>query len=276
MKKLQTFFAIILIFLLFGCTNNPKEDKSIQETSKTNNEVFNQKEENKEIENLVEEVTWEGEWVRNQHSEPGYLNIYNKTGNQFSFELEVSNGARTGSIEETATIEEKYAKFETNQGCKGIFTLKEEKITVETNESCSYYAGMGVVFEGTYEFGLTKITQPNLLELGIFKTETQHNEFEQLVGNSYEAFATSSQEIQQIEDLDNFNAIVYANGVPGLYTFMETIIMYNEEYIWAAYIDEDLFVRFFTNDNRFRKQLPKTIENWKSRFPDYAVIFINQ
>jgi len=72
--------------------------------------------------------------------------------------------------------------------------------------------------------------------------------------------------------LDGTGAIVKRMGVRGLFTYVESIVMVNEQgEMWAATIDGDV-VRYFTNTNQ-KDKLPLTIEKWRERFLYRKVIF---
>ena len=49
-----------------------------------------------------------------------------------------------------------------------------------------------------------------------------------------------------------------------------------KDQIWAAVIDSDLdAVKYFTNVSLYVKKLPRTIDNWRERFREKRVLFMN-
>ena len=108
---------------------------------------------------------------------------------------------------------------------------------------------------------------------GIFTGVAEENDFISLVGRDYDNFLTSFALITMKQDLDGFNAKVFAGNVRGLFTIKEAIIMINDNgAIWAAVIDGNQ-VKFFTN-SKGEQVLPKTVEKWRERFKEKDVLFI--
>ena len=79
-------------------------------------------------------------------------------------------------------------------------------------------------------------------------------------------------DIGELENLDEkVTARVVFGAIAGLYTIMESVVMFNSVgQMWVAYID-DQTVRYFTNVPAYRNFLPKTIENWRRAFSDKPV-----
>ncbi|AIF54184.1 hypothetical protein [Pelosinus sp. UFO1] len=112
-----------------------------------------------------------------------------------------------------------------------------------------------------------------LQSMGIFTSVAEENEFISLVGRDYDKFLTSFALITSKQDLDGFNAKVFAGNVRGLFTIKEAIIMINGNgTIWAAVIDGNQ-VKFFTN-SKGEQVIPKTVEKWRERFKEKEIILI--
>ena len=62
-----------------------------------------------------------------------------------------------------------------------------------------------------------------------------------------------------------------------MFTASEAIIMVDaKDQIWVAVIDSDLdAVKYFTNVSLYVKKLPRTIDNWRERFREKRVLFMN-
>lgn len=56
---------------------------------------------------------------------------------------------------------------------------------------------------------------------------------------------------------------------------MEGIVMLSSEGgIWAAYLDDN-DIKYFTNDINWKTKIPKTIDNWRSRFQQVEIKYIS-
>ena len=114
-------------------------------------------------------------------------------------------------------------------------------------------------------------------DVSIFKNNDEINAFEKLVGEKYvKLFTSSFQRVVEEEDIDHFNARVYTGGVTGMYTSQEGIIIIGfQNKIWAAAIDDDDTIRYFTNVSADTNRLPQAIEKWRDNFRDKKIIFMN-
>ena len=80
------------------------------------------------------------------------------------------------------------------------------------------------------------------------------------------------QRVSLQENLDK-NTRIIAGGIKGMFTVVESIVCLNDEGdVWCAYIDGDV-VRYFTNVITDIEKLPKTFEEWRSRFIEKEVIY---
>lgn len=225
-----------------------------------------------------------GEWNARSRSnwEKGTLDIGAVTKTDFGFYVFIQNGAYMGEAEGVAVIKGSTAEFnDAEHKCRLSFQRQGRDLELdEDGEGCSYYRGAGAYFGGVYTrdpvvptLDLSKKNRTALTEAGVFEDAERERAFAALVGPSYGLFVDSFQTIEEREDLDGAGAKVYAGGVRGLYTIMEGIIMVGPNgRLWAAVIVGQE-VRYFTNVPSSKKKLPKTIEQWRQRFPDKKVIY---
>ncbi|MGZ8174461.1 MULTISPECIES: hypothetical protein [Methylobacter] len=222
---------------------------------------------------------WWGRW-KNDSDGLGFggaLNIREVCATGFLFDLSVFNGSHSGEITSYARLVAQdlaYARVENGpEGEVGEIQFRRElsgdrqTIRVEETSSCLYYHGMGVQFFGNF----VHVLEP-LFDYG-FLNELEMMSLARLTGEYYESLRVRFQGIGESECLDSFEAKVIHGGVRGLYTIMEGIIMSGSRgELWAAYLDDDV-VKYFTTESKWKEQLPKTIENWRSRFSEKPVTF---
>ncbi len=186
-----------------------------------------------------------------------------------------NSGSNTGEISCVANlISENSALFQ-KEGCNVRFELENDLLNI-TTDNCMHYGGIGVFFDGIYrnEENFQQIDYP-LIKNGIFTTISEEIKFSELVGNDYELFKNSMHLVGEGNDVDRLGAKVFYGSIRGLFTLAESIIMYTETgEFWAAAIDNDI-VKYFTNSPQYIRSLPKTIENWRERFLDKKVAFMN-
>ena len=144
------------------------------------------------------------------------------------------------------------------------------------------FGGMGVTFSGRFVNSkrLPKEEKKETLASLKILNEQQDAIFSKLVDTSYQRFVNSTQLTEDRagdKDLDpDLHVTVIASGVRGLYTFMENIIMIDKSNtIWAAVINDEK-VYYFTTNKDYAEKLPNTIEDWRSRFKDYPVIYMSK
>jgi hypothetical protein len=87
-----------------------------------------------------------------------------------------------------------------------------------------------------------------------------------------------TERMQMIElgatDADGLGAFVFPGAVPGLYTVMEGFVMVEPGgRLWVAYIDDEE-VKYFTNDAASLSKPPKTLEQWRGRFEEKALVAV--
>jgi uncharacterized protein len=218
---------------------------------------------------------WGGEWTRlgSRAMDGASLTVKNVSSRQFDFQLSAFSGSHTGEVEGSAQVTDAvHAEYQDQEGCHLAFLLSGEKIAVSASEGCFYHAGAGVFFDGDYGRGQLAASEPTLQDYGIL-TAPQEQAFKQLVGKDYPLFAETFQLINEEQDLDGLQARVYSAGVKGMFTLMEAILMVCPDgSLLAAVIDDDK-VKYFSSHPQYKTRLPKTIEQWRSRFSDKAVVF---
>lgn len=240
----------------------------------------------KEIVSPFDQQGWTGDWHLNGIWDSGLLVIGNVGKDTFEFGLQVFRSGHVGVLEGEAAYSGKEARFHykmdwADEPCKMTFRKETDSITVEQLSSslaCGF--GMRAYAGGTYDSELKKLKAT--LEYGgeedPFDNQEQHDAFLRLVGQDYyDLFAFNMQVYGAQENQDAFSAKVVTGMVVGLFASNEAIIMTDQSgHIWAATIDFEEgegIIRYFTNDKKYKKRLPKTIETWKERFGDYRVSF---
>jgi len=224
--------------------------------------------------------SWIGKWqkLQEENQRNGELEISSISGDSIKFLLSASSGGNSGEIEGIAIVEGnigKYSYSDEFDDCIIDFYLYNDSLIEVSQKKGNCSAGLSVTYSGNYRNKKLVIKEKkfDLINLGIFKNETENNIFKKLVSNNYSLFVESTQVTSEDEDLDNLNARVYSSGVNGLYTFMENIIMIDESNnIWAAVINDDK-VYYYTNSKEYIDEIPKTIDNWRERFKDYEIIY---
>ncbi len=235
---------------------------------------------------------WTGDWFFNDLWAGGFLLIGNVTKNSFDFALSVSSGGNSGIAEGQAKITLNKAVFETreftDEPCLLRFEHRGKGIMI-AQEGADFACGFGngVQANGTFEPEKRQV-KPTLKvgkdESSIFSSQAQHDAFKKLTGDSlYETFAFNLQLISKSKPnpKDKLTDVsVVSGGVQGLFSQCEAIIISDPKgKFWAATLDFDksndtqLVVRYVTNDERFKSQLPATIEDWRENFKDYRVVF---
>jgi hypothetical protein len=270
MKKPSAAILIISMAALFSCRNPAKQLP--KQTIEVNHTFA-----------VIKQAFWFGKWERMVWQNDGDLNITQLTGNSFRFDLSVTHGGNIGEIEGKARLSKDTAYYTSPDyaACHLKFVLKGDSALVINESGCSDYGGMGVYFSGTYRnsrlLSVKKEPVENMVSLGLLNAK-QDAVFKSLVKNRYNRFVECTGVTNyDAKDLDSLNAKVLTSGVSGLFTEMENIIMIDSaKHIWAAAIDENQKVYYFTNDNNYKGRLPKTIENWRGRFKTYPVVYASK
>lgn len=224
---------------------------------------------------------WMGTWERRIWQNDGFLNINRITNDSLEFSLSAASGGNLGEIESGfASVNKNTATYMSiNEGdtCLILFTLIGDSAIIIDQKVGTCYTGMGVTYSGYYKN--KKLLPSNeisetLYDLEVLQSKKQDSLFKLMTGDSYSLFVNSTQlTTDDEEDLDSLHSIVRKSGVRGLFTYMENIVMVDSSNnFWAAVID-DKKVLYFTNSNKFNKELPKTIDKWREKFSDLEVVF---
>lgn len=260
MIKYSIFFGILI--LLTTCSS--KDD-----TFKKSNELAKD-----DISDM-----WLGKWERQIWQNDATLEITAIKGGSIEFSIFASSGGNMGEVNGLAKVEKNiatYLNIEEGDTCLIKFRLMGDSVIAIEQQKGLCYVGMGVWYSGKYknEKKLPKIKSSiTLFDLEIFNSLQQDSIFKELVGEKYNLFVNSTQLTTDSDDLDGFNTIVKSSGIRGLFTSMENIIMIdNKNNIWAAAIDDNK-IYYFTNNEKFKNSLPKTIDNWRGNFKEYEVVF---
>lgn len=205
------------------------------------------------------------------------LEINTVTNEQFNFKIHALSGANMGGVKGIAYIDANTATFDDGKGGTLTFTINNDSIEIKQSVAMHNYAGMGVAFMGSYD-NVANIqprveTTDYFTQCKIFKDD-QEQKFVQLVGDNYKKFTGTAHLLFKEDDLDGFGAQVTRMGVRGLFTFMESIIMFrdSDNAIWAAVIDHDK-VLYFTNTCD-KENIPVTIQNWHKRLRNIPIVVI--
>lgn len=235
---------------------------------------------------------WSGVWYLNDVWDGGTLLVGNVRKDSVGFALNVYRSGHLGEIEGTAARQGNQAKFvatvvetDEKEKCQITFNLKGNQVEIE-QVSSGWACGFGMRAHASGTFENKKIEKKASLKYGteeVFATKVQHDGFKTLVGQKiYELFAYNMQgfENQEQELGDGFKATVVVGAVAGLYMSNEAIILYDAKgKYWAATIDFDKdnnnLIRYFTNEEKWKKKLPSTIDKWRERFVDYKIIYSN-
>lgn len=260
MIKYFRFFGIFIF--LFSCSSG---DNTIDTTKEPVSATMNE--------------NWVGKWERLIWKNPANLEIKAAKDNSIEFSIFASSGGNTGEIDGQAMVEKNiatYVNVEDGDTCLIIFSLQGDSVIIIDQQLGNCYTGMGVGYSGKYqnERNLPKKTDTKtLVELGVLNSKPQDSIFKELVKEKYNLFVNTTQETSESEDLDSLNTVVKSSGVKGLYTSMENIVMVDSvNNIWAAVIDDDK-VYYFTNSEKHKNTLPKTIDNWRENFKNYDIVF---
>lgn len=228
---------------------------------------------------------WWGKWERDSIvlSNTGYLFIKDVKQNGFIFNLEVQNGAYLGMLENEYAkfISQNEAVFEEGES-KIKFVKIKDGIQIEPI-NCQNLCGMGAYFDGIYEFQkdvftfyddiiddfvLSKIyaliTKDEKHDLENYSPKTKWNDFLKCFGCDIPS-----------DNFDDFKATIIDTFVPGFYSDYAAILMIDDnKEIWGAYSDAEK-VYYFTTEQRYKNKIPKTIENWASRFKTSNIIYLD-
>ena len=275
MRKYLLLIILLSLTLLFCSCSRVQSHGISSKTASANGQISKNKGDIEEKANENNKDIWNGQWnrINTDIYNPSSIDITEVKDSGFTFSIEAESGANVGSIDGSAVFDENSnAVYEPDDGFKVQFSISNNILRVKIlSGDESDYAASGVTFKGIYK--KDKLDEPSLVSQGIFGSEEQETIFKKLVGNEYDNFLYSFMKISELDDLDGFGANVRSGTVKGFSGVIEAIIIVNSKnLIWAAYIDDDGKIRYFTNDTK-SKTLPKTIDKWRESFKDKEVIF---
>lgn len=246
-------FPMILtaLALITGCADEVELLKSVQSENLADEELEQERNE------------LEGEWERYLHHHNGSLTISNATDTGFDFSFDVAAGANVNTMEGRAQLSGNTAYYDVEfVECRIIFELNDDviKVTEAEDEECSLMGGNGTFFHGEYKKGADP-TEVNLVQQG-FLTEKEDELFREVVGEDYPSFEENMMLTTTEEDIDGLQTTVTSGFIRGVAT-MNAIMMINDLYVYAALPSEEHYgINFYTNDPRYKEQVPMTIRKW--------------
>jgi hypothetical protein len=106
------------------------------------------------------------------------------------------------------------------------------------------------------------------MDLGVFKSPAQDQAFRALVGDAYHDFAIRNPSPDaDTKDIDGLGAEVATGWMRGMAPYGAIIMHTPGGHFYAAYMGWDeqkgTQLHYFSNDPRYAKQWPKTIEAWQ-------------
>lgn len=192
--------------------------------------------------------------------------------NGFDFQIQANNGANSGEVSGKALFINNNALMVDNSmvedasftvPCILLFQQIQNKLQVTQNESCTYYAGNGVVFAGAYEHnGIDKIA--SMKQQGFLDNEQQEQAFKEMTGNSgYKLFLDTCGGMKNESKSTQPEAIVREGFMRGVANSMACIVMLNQNTLWAAVMSEEPNqIMYYTNAPAFKNVLPSSILGW--------------
>jgi len=223
---------------------------------------------------------WWGRWTSRWNEMAGGNLFIREVGPRgFLFDLAVFNGAHQGSITSFARLlshDLAYARVPNGPNQPEgelIFRRKQSDagraIEIEEAARCHYWGGMRAHFGGRYSHEAEPWFERGLMN------ELELARLYQLVGEHMGGMRACTSDIGLDESADGEGKTVVWGGVAGLYTQMQSIVMFDQSgQMWAAYIDSEVdCVRYFTNVPEARGELPATFEKWREKFTEKVVRF---
>lgn len=213
-------------------------------------------------------ATWEGTWKKTVFSRAGDTTVQIAFLNDKSFWVHLLgySGGHSGFIRGMALITPEGAVYKDGSGAEMRFSVENGKLIVAANAEGKQRGG-SVVFEGVYTRGERMMLL--LKDIGVFRTEMQEEAFRIMTGPYYDSFLTVFGSVDKKEDMDGFGAKVYGGYVRGLILSLQGIVMWTDNgRMWAAILSnkkdsrENSAIVYFTNDERHRKIIPRTIQKW--------------
>jgi len=123
--------------------------------------------------------------------------------------------------------------------------------------------GMGALFYPDYVFGEIDVVMPDAIDVGIVKTEEQHELFKKLVGDKYNEFISYTSYVDYSEVIMDGEKVKAGNSMlRGAYGYCSYII--SSKYIYAAIIGDD-GIYYYTNDKKYANKIPEPMAEWSKK-----------
>ncbi len=197
------------------------------------------------------------------------LTISAETKKGFRFSFFAMYGMNTGELEGFANFNQNGSKafaVETNyDSCQTSFLFQKDPTGKHIIVTSTCQGGMNVVFDGDYFKPEEYLIKRKILD------EVGFTDFYNVVGEDKIYFEQAIQVYSdEEEDLDFLDTKVTIGHIGSAYDLSGAIIMYNKVrgFIYTAVLDgKNLeYLRYYTNDKKYIKTLPKTIERWRKHF----------
>lgn len=225
---------------------------------------------------------WLGNWYREDSTQfsQGQISIQPASKGRVHFSILVFDGAQNGEVEGIARLRPNLLIWHSPMvAAQFTFLLRDNKLTVSTNGEANYYAGYGVSFDGVYSRQQFVTPDHPLTELGIFKSDSEEDGFQTLVGPVYDLFVSSMQIIHEESDAQTHDCW-YTGFVRGFASDRAAIIeIHTNGRISAAVMDESsATIRYFCNCNDKPDRIPKAIGEWidEHSWQDHIKIIIKR
>ncbi|WP_321951436.1 lysozyme inhibitor LprI family protein [Paraburkholderia bannensis] len=226
---------------------------------------------------------WQGRWWRVDASGhySAVAEIRDLTTKGLHFHLDASAGANQGELEGTARFDAdgvaKYVRVDSSQRCELTFRRRVNRIEIEqSGDQFACGAGMGVSYDGTYVLAESDPNgAPDLVALGVVKTEAQNLAMRKLLGSDYDALASTADGVS--DNSAEFNVpgmTVVDTFVEGLACDMKAVVAYDTSgRVWVGLWSPNakaglpklasgvVELRYYTNSPTDKRRLPAAIES---------------
>lgn len=230
---------------------------------------------------------WQGAWWRVDASghDSATVEIRDLTTKGLHFHLEASAGANQGELEGTARFGAdgvaNYVSGDSSQRCELTFRRRVNRIEIEqSGDQFACGAGMGVSYDGTYVLADRDPNGvPDLVALGVVKTEAQNLAIQKLLGSDYDALISTADGVN--DDSAEFKVpgmTVVDMFVEGLACDMKAVVAYDTGgRVWVGLWSPNaktglpklasgvVELRYYTNNHADKRHLPAAIESRRNQ-----------
>jgi uncharacterized protein len=226
---------------------------------------------------------WPGTWWRVDASghNGATVEIRNVTAEAMRFHLEATAGANQGELEGKARFGSdgvgRYVGGDASHPCDLTFRRAVNRIEIEQNgDQFSCGAGMGVSYDGTYiQSASDPNGKPDLVALGVVKTEALNRVIRELLGSDYDALATTADAVNDASSEHKLPGMTVVDTfVQGLACDMKAVVAYDTGgHVWVGLWSPNekagqpklaqgvVELRYYTNSPADKRHLPETIES---------------